>query len=499
MRFEEWIRLITGIALALPEFSSTRLYQSNTLNFTMSAIEKTYFEQFASIVGDSNVIQDTESLAKYAQDFSPFPAISPKLVVRPSTVKQVSQILEFANQNHLKIITRGGGVSLTGFEQVTERTILLETKRMSRVLDLNESNMTVTAECGIVLNALEEAVSRKGFYINTVSVPVKFSTLGGILSGVVGGGLPIRGPEAGTDQHYLLGMKVVLPTGKILETSAGGSNVHMKHDFIRGGNGPDLTGMFVGDAGCFGVKVEATMQIFPNRPLVQTGAWVFETFDQVWAAMRRLLLLEPLPYTQLKVRDTDEIVLTYVTESQSKAINELNTTAIETICRENSGKEGSESLQEVARQYTSFMRQDNRVTEPQGMVAYMIGNSEFPTTYTHSKKIVHEAMREKYLEKEGVQFFSTFRPNTHNGIYVNFALKYDPTRPKGKAEVLELTKELYRYAISNGGCPEPHQGFGALLMARAWSPEYLSLMKDLKMLLDPNDVLNPNTWGIYSK
>ena len=115
------------------------------------------------------------------------------------------------------------------------------------------------------------------------------------------------------------------------------------------------------------------------------------------------------------------------------------------------------------------------------------------------KKIVHEAMREKYLEKEGVQFFSTFRPNTHNGIYVNFALKYDPTRPKGKAEVLELTKELYRYAISNGGCPEPHQGFGALLMARAWSPEYLSLMKDLKMLLDPNDVLNPNTWGIYSK
>ena len=144
------------------------------------------------------------------------------------------------------------------------------------------------------------------------------------------------------------------------------------------------------------------------------------------------------------------------------------------------------------------MRQDSRVTAPQGMVAYIIGNSEFPSAYAETRNVVRTRMQERKLDQEGVQFASTFRPNTHNSIYVNIGLKYDPARPKSKAEVLELTKELYTRAIERGGCPEPHHGFGALLMAQAWSPDYRASVKTLKRLLDPNNVLNPGTWGLES-
>ncbi len=455
------------------------------------------YEELASIVGVANVMDDQATLSAYAQDVSPFPPISPSIVVRPGTIGEISEIMKLATKAKSPIITRGVGTSFTGFlDSSPGRSIILETRRMNRILEIDKENMTVTAECGALMSELEDAVMGRGLYVHTVTVPVRFSTLGGVLSGVVGGGLPVRGAVAGTDANQLLGLKVVLADGRIVSTNAGGSNVNAKRDYVRGGNGPDLTGIFVGDGGYFGVKVEATLKIFPQPNLTATGSWVFSDFEKAWSAMNSLMKMHTTPYSQLKVRYMTDYSLMYEAVGENQSELESKIAAINRACKENGGKEAPEDLKQFSSKFNDYMRDEERVKAPQGMTAYIIGKKEFPHAYMEIKQLIERRVAERRLGELGVSSVSTFRPNELTSVYANIAIRYDPSRPQSRSEVLSLYKECYAKIVELGGSPEPHQGFGSIVQSAAWSPEYRKVVMEMKKILDPSGVLNPAVWAL---
>ena len=193
---------------------------------------------------------------------------------------------------------------MTGFLQPTpHRAIILDTRRLNRVLEINEVNMTVTAEAGVIMSELDARVAARGFEVQTVGVPIQHTTLGGVLSGVVGGGLPRDSGASGTTGRQLVDLKVVLADGSLLRTNAGGANVSRRASSIQGGDGPFLTAAFVGDGGSFGVKVEATLQITPAAPHVASGQWLLEDLDSVWRALAELAAVRETPYTGIGIAE----------------------------------------------------------------------------------------------------------------------------------------------------------------------------------------------------
>lgn len=453
-----------------------------------------------TIVGEGNVIDDPSTLSAYSESiWSPFPPISPGLIVRPGSTNEVAEVLKLANRSKNPIVTRGGGASLTGYPQTDPgRSIILETRRLNRVLEIDPANMVVHAECGMLMSELEEAVGSQGFFVHTVSVPVRYATLGGVLSGVVGGGLPPKGARDGTGQHFILGMKVVLPDGRIINTGAGGSNVNSKADFMRGGSGPDLLGLFMCDGGIFGVKVEATLEL-SHRPPVRSGGFsYFNDFDSSWKAISRLTLLEPLPYSDVSIYGPGSRLLFYGIDAASQEEVDLHTKRIEKICQEEGGGAAPEDVQAKlnARIDGTSLREDSFVKRTRGLLSFISGKKEFPLIHKTLTEFLAAEIRRLGFEGKGLSVVSAITPKKSHAVYASVSVLFDPSKEGAKTATLEIQKAAYKKAVELGCSPEPHGGYAALMAGDAWSPEFKDTIRGMKALVDPNNILNVGLWGL---
>ena len=461
----------------------------------MSATLHLLHNELASIVGGENVLG--EDFSAYVQDKSPFPQITPGIVVRPGSIDETSAVMALANRTRTPVTARGGGFSLTGFLQSGE-SIVLDTKRMNQVVEIDEINMTVTAECGIIMKELHDQCAARGFFVHTVAIPIAYTTLGGVLSGVVGGGFPITLPVTGTDLHFLLGLKVVLADGTVVDTNAGGANVNRAGDFLRGANGPDLTGMFVGDGGCFGVKTQATVQISPRPQALVAGCWDFAEFDDLWRASLQLTALDALPYENIVVLQAEPLSFFYLCRDIDDARANQSAAIINRICAECGGELGPEEMQ----QYAMDMgvgepdTQDIFINVHRGVVAYIIGKRTFPEAYRRIGQFLKDAIEQRGMEALGVSVMTFFSPVQRNAMYVTMSIIFDEETPGSREAVLALQKEGHRLVVELGGSPEPHQGFSSQACAEAWSPAYKGLMSNLKQVLDPNNILSPGLWSL---
>ncbi len=456
-------------------------------------------KSLAQIVGERNIIELESGLISYSRDATPYPSIAPRIVVRPTSVEQISEVLTLANAHRNPVITLGGRTSLTGLPPLAnEDCIVIDTTLLSHVLEIDETNMTVTAECGIIMGALEQRLAKKGLFVHTVNVPLHFVTLGGVLSGVVGGGIPQKSPLYGLGMHFLLGLKLVLPDGRVIDTNAHGANIHQKRDFIKGGNGPDITGLFVGDGGLFGVKVHATLRIFSEPPPWEADCRIFKDYDKVLKAYFRLSKLEPIPYAQMRVRDGPDYSLAYNVEASDPSQRKAVLGFIGRICEEEGGVKGSEKEMIGARMLRDMaeLRTEASVRSPKILIAFFMANTDLPKIHQEIKNLIQNEISSKHLDRLGVSTFSGFIPELQNSSYGFYSISYDDKSEESKAEVLSLGKLCYQRVVELGCCPEPHQGFGSQAMARAWSSEYRSLILGIKRSLDPRMILNRGLWDI---
>jgi len=195
----------------------------------------------------------------------------------------------------------GGKASMSGVPPGQPgRGIIVDMRRMNKVIEIDEVNMAVTAECGITLGELAGKVNERGWDVHTAAMPHYVATLGGQISGVPSGGYGAYGFSIGGNWHYVLGLKVVLPNGSVIETGTGPGSVtsYRGHTWARGMHGPDTTSLFIGDGGIFGIKVEATCRMFRLPKFRKGGAWTFDSVDDAFKAYSSLWEIDPFIYMQ---------------------------------------------------------------------------------------------------------------------------------------------------------------------------------------------------------
>lgn len=218
----------------------------------------------------AHVTHATDMLRAYAID-----GIQPRLLVQPSTVDALSQVVAFANQHDLSVLARGGGsrMNLGGLAEHID--ILVETNQLAHLLEHEGPDLTCHIEAGMTLAALQKELARQGQRLSLDPPNAEQSTLGGILASNASGPKRLR---YGTARDLLIGLRVVQASGDIARS---GGRV------VKNVAGYDLNKLYIGSLGTLGIIVEANFKLHPlpvaERTLLLTYANAEDTMQTVLA------------------------------------------------------------------------------------------------------------------------------------------------------------------------------------------------------------------------
>ena len=180
------------------------------------------------------------------------------MILQPRTAEEIAAILRVANREGTPVRPRGGGTGWWSSTLPPEDGILLRMTRMNEVLAIDEDVMTVRVEAGVTFAGLEEALAAKGYRIMIFPESGRTATVGGHIQ--TWGTSPHTSSVFEDQATQIVGLKVVLPTGEIVPTGTGAVTT-AAGDFNRRFFPADLTGLFLGSEGAFGVVAEATLKI----------------------------------------------------------------------------------------------------------------------------------------------------------------------------------------------------------------------------------------------
>lgn len=234
----------------------------------------------AAIVGQAHVLTGEADRDFYAMDVYNQLKV-PLAVVQPGTIGELQKVVRTATGSGVAVVPRGGGASYTdGYLPTVTNSILLDTGRLNRIVELNDGDMYVTVEPGITWNDLWQALKAKGLR----------TTFWGPFSGIkatVGGSMSQNSASLGSGNYgvsadAVLAFEIVLANGEILKT--GSRAAANGAPFFRW-YGPDLTGLFTGDAGALGVKARITLKLIKNPPFFGAASFGFEDFESMSRGM----------------------------------------------------------------------------------------------------------------------------------------------------------------------------------------------------------------------
>jgi glycolate oxidase len=209
-------------------------------------------EQLINIVGRTNVLMDEISLLKYGHDETEDYIFPPAVVVKPKTVDEVSQIMRFASVQKIPVVPIGAQTGLSGGALSIHRGIGLAMERMNQILSIDENNFQVVVEPAVITQVLREAVAEQGLFYPVDPSSMGSCWIGGNVAENAGGA---RAVKYGVTKDYVLNLEVVLPNGDVIWTGA---------NTLKNSTGYNLTQLMVGSEGTLGVITKIVLKLLPQ-------------------------------------------------------------------------------------------------------------------------------------------------------------------------------------------------------------------------------------------
>ena len=227
------------------------------------------YRALVDIVGSDYVSVQPEDLFTYSKDLGTSEPGKPDYVAAPKTTGAVSRILKLANEHKTPVIPLGGGMSLAGLALPLKGGIILDLKRMDRILELNEKGRYVVVEAGASHGKLTS-------YLHKHAPRLMHSEPGAPPAATIGGNLAIHGQgdlahPYGFNSDMIAGMEVVLPTGEIcrIGSCAMGEKWYTLHPL------PDLS-LFLGWNGSTGIITKVSLKLYPCKKIREMDIFCVE-------------------------------------------------------------------------------------------------------------------------------------------------------------------------------------------------------------------------------
>ncbi|HMF31209.1 MAG TPA: FAD-binding oxidoreductase, partial [Candidatus Lokiarchaeia archaeon] len=222
-------------------------------------------DDLKAIVGDENVSTDPTELYVYGADAS-LHLVPPGAIVKPVSTAEVADVVKTCQKYHVSLTPRGAATSLAGQDLNLDGGLILDMRRMAKILEISIPDRIVRAQPGIIYGKLNIALKKKGFFFPPEPGSATFCTLGGMVGNNASG---MGSVKYGPTRMHVLDLEVVLPNGEIMHT---GTRV------IKSSATYDLTQLFVGSGGTLGVITEVMLRITPIPKFRET---LIVSFDHV--------------------------------------------------------------------------------------------------------------------------------------------------------------------------------------------------------------------------
>lgn len=446
------------------------------------------------LVGADNYSEDLIDLVTYSYDASQHSS-RPFCALWPQSAEQISRILVLANETHVPVIPRGAGTGLSGMAVPIKSGIVLDLSHMNKIIKVSIEDRLAIVEPGVVYASLEKALAQYGFFFPPDPASGKVSTLGGNVATNAGG---VKGAKYGTTRDYVLALQVVLPDGRIMRT---GSRA------MKSVSGYDLTRLFVGSEGTLGVVTEITLKINPRPTATSTASATFGNLEDAGRAVSQIMYSGIIPSvleilgkeTILAInKNTDlnlpevEAMLLAETDGYTKAETEYQMAKVTEVFAGNNALEVKQAKSDeeavnlwkarksayavLARIKTHFVLED--VTVPMGKVADLL-------------KGIQAISR-----KHDIQI-ATFGHAGDGNLHPQ--ILYDGYNPEEVKKMEAASADLFALAISLHGTLTGEHGIGlskAPFMTLEHDPAAMNVMRSLKRMFDPNNILNPGKMAL---
>src|SRR5215217_5939056 len=215
------------------------------------AIAVEHLGQFRNIVGEQYVFVDEEVLNNYASDETEDLHFLPDVVVKPANAAEISEIIKICNQYKIHVTPRGAGTGLSGGALPHLGGVLLSIERLNKIIEIDERNLQLITEPGVITEVLQDAVKAKGLFYPPDPSSRGSCMIGGNISENSGGPKAVK---YGVVKDYVMNLEVVLPNGDIIWT---GANV------LKNATGYNLTQLIVGSEGTLGIVTKAVLKLIP--------------------------------------------------------------------------------------------------------------------------------------------------------------------------------------------------------------------------------------------
>jgi len=446
------------------------------------------------IVGEENYTDSLMDMVSYSYDASEH-SHRPACGVWVKTAEQVSEILRLANKENLPVIPRGAGTSLAGSAVPVRGGIVLDLSHMNKILKISLEDRLVIVQPGVVYEDLEKRLAPNGFFFPPDPSSGKVATLGGNVATNAGG---VKGAKYGTTKDYVLALQVVLPDGRITRI---GSKA------MKSASGYDLTRLFVGSEGTLGVVTEITLKINPKPIATSTSQTTFDKLEDAGRAVTQIMHSGIIPSvleilgkhtilainqnTDLNLPEVDAMLLVE-TDGYTREETEYQMTKIISVFKDNNPKEIKQATSQeeetelwkarksayavLARITSHFVLED--VTVPMARIADLLKGVE--------------AIAEKY-NLQIATFGHAGDGNLHPQIL------YDGCDSDQVKRVEAASADLFQLAVDLGGTLTGEHGIGmskAPYMTLEHDPVAMEVMRSIKRMMDPNNVLNPGKMAL---
>jgi glycolate oxidase len=453
-------------------------------------LDKKHISQLCKIVGPGNVLTSKEDLHAYSYDGSTVWRHMPEVVVLPSDTKQVSLIMEMANQSGIAVTPRGGGTNVSGGSVPIKGGIVLSTTRMNGIIEINKHDLTATVEPGLVLNDLKIALAKEGLFYPPDPQSFMGCTIGGNINENSSGPGCLK---YGVTKHYVLGLEVVLPDGYIM--NLGGLTPKNR-------TGYDLSMLFTGSEGTLGIITKIILRILPIPPARKTIMGVFDTTSAAAAVVPMALEKGILPsmaefVDNFSIRKAEEVAkmglptdakfLFLVEIDGSFASVETEASQIEEIMSECGAREIK-----IAKDATEAEKFWGIRKIGVGAV-FNVGRTILLEDVSVPRSRLAEYLEtvERISEKYDV-FIQMIGHAADGGLHPAVVTDIEDKDHFEKSKKAAI--EIFESALAVGGVLTGEHGIGLEKMdflKKAIDGRAIEVMKKIKAALDPNNILNP--------
>lgn len=416
----------------------------------------------------------------------------PDLLIEAVSTEQVAAVLRYANERRLPVTPRGQGTGLVGAAVALHGGIMLSTARMNRILELDEDNLTLTVEPGVLLMEIAKFVEERDFFYPP-DPGEKSASIGGNISTNAGG---MRAVKYGVTRDYVRGLEVVLANGDVIEV--GGK-------IVKNSSGYSIKDLIIGSEGTLGFVTKALLKLLP---LPKKAISLLIPFADLATAIETVPVIIRSKYIPTAIEYMEQPVILCAEQYLGKKFPDHSSDAYLLLTFDGNSREEVEAIYEKVAEIclqagardVLISDTDERQTSIWSARGAFLEAIKASTTEMEECDVVvprnHVADFVKYTkeveQKVGVRL-SGFGHAGDGNLHV-YVLRDDLDSETYTRKLSEAFDLLYAKAHELGGQVSGEHGIGFAkkeFLAESLGDISMNLMRNIKHAFDPNGILNP--------